>query len=1221
MTTFTPAQTAYRFYADGTETGSTALGGAATQPLFADVSSDLNCSLRIRIQNNASAAGATTDDWQLQFSKDNGTTWTSITTSTSSVKGFNSASLTDAAVTTNRLGAGSGSFVAGEIAETGLVTDRQLTASNFTELLYSLTIVAADNVQNECIQFRTLLNGATLAGGYTVTPEIHTQKNAPGDVLGILSGSTASITNPMPANVGGAFTVSVDDLIVAAIAEQTTITATAVTDNLGNTYSAVSAGVDAGTATQRVFYSTVTTGGSVTAVNFTATASGNDAAVIAFGVKGPFRATATVLDAAPAPDTTDVTSPFTFPATGTLAQADEAVVTFFSFLTGAPTIPTSPQTLIIRVSPSANIGLAAGIQVVSSTSTVTPQWTAGVNPSQVVLGTYSFERLTAQAQSGAATFGGQGSLSVDVRLRNIGAAQFSGTGNLSANAATVIAPKFGSVSFAGAGSFRSDGSIQHTYATVTWAQIRYVEAPVASNQISALFSGAGNLSVSGRLNALVSVNFAGAGNLSVDSQKSKLAAATFSGAGNLSVDSQNSKSVAATFAGTGNLSASGQTVKSGAATFAGIGNLQVTGGAVQQAAATFNGAGNLSADTRRTTTGAVTFNGAGSLSVDARRTTTGAATFNGTGNLSVDALKTTTGAITFSGTGNLSAQVTSREIAAAIFSGSGTFSINATIPTAASWAVVSWLQVRYVPSEGIQARPGAATFNGLGNLTVSVTQRDVAAATFNGVGNAQFSITSQQQAGTARFDGAGSFSVDTQKSKTAQATFAGAGTLSVDATQISGGVQQQIAATFAGAGNLQVLVSLTDQIAATFGGVGSFTASVTARLSTIATFNGQGSLSCLVTANQVIAATFAGAGNLTAFATITGAVNAWPGDVRFNGTGNLSVLTTQGNAASVTFQGTGSLSAATLHAKAAFATFQGTGSLSVDAQNSKTAAATFAGVGSLSINATLAQQIAATFGGVGNFSIDVAKAGVTSGQSIFNGAGSLSVNVTQRHVQGATFNGASTLSVNAVQAGVQFAAATFSGTGNVSINTVQTHVQGATFSGVGSLSVDVVKLARQLQATFNGSGLLSVSTVLQPRFADATFNGAGNFSIQVQANYAASVRFTGTGNLLIAVAARNVVATQFNGVGNLSVEARLRGQIAARFQGIGNFSANPTLVLAGASFIQARFSGQGGMTVDMMQFGPRHVHSKRSVFSVEGPRRSASTETRGQPLPTKRTGT
>lgn len=173
---FALTQRAYRFYNDdGSETTATAAAAENTN-LTVSETTNTNIVLRVGLQESGSGSfsGATTDDFQLQYSK-NGGAYTNITTSSSNVKGFDSTNLTDAGTTTNRLSAGTGSFVAGEISESGLVTDRQVTANNYTEMLYTLTVVAADVAANDTLDFRVLLNGGTIT--YSVTPRI-TASNA-----------------------------------------------------------------------------------------------------------------------------------------------------------------------------------------------------------------------------------------------------------------------------------------------------------------------------------------------------------------------------------------------------------------------------------------------------------------------------------------------------------------------------------------------------------------------------------------------------------------------------------------------------------------------------------------------------------------------------------------------------------------------------------------------------------------------------------------------------------------------------------------------------------------------------------------------------------------------------------------------------------------------------------------------------------------------------------
>lgn len=176
---FALTQWAYRWYEDGTESGATAIAAENTAPTRYTVANTVVV-LRIGLQESGagSVSGATTDDYQLQRSVAGGA-FGNVTGASSGVRGFASASLTDAGTTTQLLSAGTGAFVAGEISESGLVTDRQITANNFTELLYALEIVAADVAEGNAITFRVLLNGATTNMTYTVTPTINITKAGP----------------------------------------------------------------------------------------------------------------------------------------------------------------------------------------------------------------------------------------------------------------------------------------------------------------------------------------------------------------------------------------------------------------------------------------------------------------------------------------------------------------------------------------------------------------------------------------------------------------------------------------------------------------------------------------------------------------------------------------------------------------------------------------------------------------------------------------------------------------------------------------------------------------------------------------------------------------------------------------------------------------------------------------------------------------------------------
>lgn len=95
------------------------------------------------------------------------------------VQGYNSGSLTDGEVSTNRLGSGSGSFITGEVSEDGLVDDVQMASSNYFELVYSLTLVSAQLADGDTIDFRVIRNDVTTGMTYTVTPRITIDNGSP----------------------------------------------------------------------------------------------------------------------------------------------------------------------------------------------------------------------------------------------------------------------------------------------------------------------------------------------------------------------------------------------------------------------------------------------------------------------------------------------------------------------------------------------------------------------------------------------------------------------------------------------------------------------------------------------------------------------------------------------------------------------------------------------------------------------------------------------------------------------------------------------------------------------------------------------------------------------------------------------------------------------------------------------------------------------------------
>jgi hypothetical protein len=217
-----------------------------------------------------------------------------------------------------------------------------------------------------------------------------------GGLRGTLSIQSTSVTNPFSAT--GSVAVSVGDLVVAFYGERPTLTISAISDNLGNTYTAQNAGTDSGNATGRLYYSRVTAAGTLTTVDATTTASANDAVFIAACFEGPF--TTPPIDTNPANISNDTTTPFACPATGTLAQSVELVVCAISSANYRIMSATSPNLLALNLgtgadSGSGTFGGAVGYQVTAATTSVAPEFTAPGSAGSTTLHTASFKQAAA----------------------------------------------------------------------------------------------------------------------------------------------------------------------------------------------------------------------------------------------------------------------------------------------------------------------------------------------------------------------------------------------------------------------------------------------------------------------------------------------------------------------------------------------------------------------------------------------------------------------------------------------------------------------------------------------------------------------------------------------------------------------------------------------------------------------------------------------------------
>jgi hypothetical protein len=207
-----------------------------------------------------------------------------------------------------------------------------------------------------------------------------------------ITGTGSSISSSNTANtltgVGTNFTVTIGDLVFCCFGSANVNTSTGVTDNLGNSYTAQNAGtLNSGTtvAGSRCYWSRVSVAGNLTSFSIACPASANGWTFAAVGWTGPFLSSP--LDANPA-NSTDITTVFTWPATGTLAQAAELVVAGITWTSSFALGWGSGFSGHNGPASTPNVGI--GGQVVNATTSVQCTQTMGGNATSAVEHTASF---------------------------------------------------------------------------------------------------------------------------------------------------------------------------------------------------------------------------------------------------------------------------------------------------------------------------------------------------------------------------------------------------------------------------------------------------------------------------------------------------------------------------------------------------------------------------------------------------------------------------------------------------------------------------------------------------------------------------------------------------------------------------------------------------------------------------------------------------------------
>lgn len=198
-----------------------------------------------------------------------------------------------------------------------------------------------------------------------------------------LTSATASV-----AATGSSTVIQQGDLVFAVFAQETNLTVTAVTDNRGHTYTATNIGTDAGAITGRAFYTRATSTGALTSVTASAVSSTLNCAFIAAVFAGPFDISP--VDQNIANQTTDTSSPFVCPSVTLTAFPSELLVGWATPNYGTAWTASTGWAMAHQLA-TATVGEAIlGYAVVASTTSGAAIFTAGANPTQVVLGTTTF---------------------------------------------------------------------------------------------------------------------------------------------------------------------------------------------------------------------------------------------------------------------------------------------------------------------------------------------------------------------------------------------------------------------------------------------------------------------------------------------------------------------------------------------------------------------------------------------------------------------------------------------------------------------------------------------------------------------------------------------------------------------------------------------------------------------------------------------------------------
>jgi hypothetical protein len=293
---------------------------------------------------------------------------------------------------TESFGGGVTTSVTGQSVTVSVGTPTVLAVQNVTTSVTGLEMTSAVGTADAI----TSLSVTVSVTGVEMSMPVRTvsTRTIPGAlVIAPMTVQASSTTTPTNTLLGGG-PVNLDDLIFVNVTMESAMHAVSCTDSLGHTYTATSAGMDAGSVAGRAFYTVVTNPGYIEYISITPNVNSSDNMMISGAVfQGPFQSSP--LDANPTPYVNfDLVAPYDAPPTGTLAQASEMIIQSGARSDTVNLLPVAPFTVVAALSSSSGMRSLIGRHIVSSTASVTPTSTSASDPAQNFMGTYSFKFFT-----------------------------------------------------------------------------------------------------------------------------------------------------------------------------------------------------------------------------------------------------------------------------------------------------------------------------------------------------------------------------------------------------------------------------------------------------------------------------------------------------------------------------------------------------------------------------------------------------------------------------------------------------------------------------------------------------------------------------------------------------------------------------------------------------------------------------------------------------------